>query len=55
MDWLLLVSTLPGQNGALRISVWRALKALGVANLRDGAYALPDRPDLAAAFQALER
>jgi hypothetical protein len=55
MRWLLLISTLPGQNGALRISVWRTLKALGVGNLRDGAYLLPDRPDLAAAFQALER
>ena len=55
MNWLLLISTLPGQNGALRISVWRTLKALGVGNLRDGAYVLPDRPDVAAAFQALER
>ena len=55
MNWLLLISTLPGQNGALRISVWRTLKSLGVGNLRDGAYLLPDRPDLAAAFQALER
>ena len=55
LNWLLLVSTLPGQNGALRISVWRTLKALGVANLRDGVYVLPDRPDLASAFQALER
>ena len=55
MNWLLLISTLPGQNGALRISVWRTLKALGVGNLRDGAYLLPDRPDLAAALQALER
>jgi hypothetical protein len=55
VNWLTLISTLPGQNGALRISVWRTLKALGVGNLRDGAYVLPDRPDLAAAFQALER
>lgn len=50
-----MISTLPGQNGALRISAWRALKALGVANLRDGAYAAPDRPELASAFQELER
>lgn len=55
MNWLTLISTLPGHNGALRISVWRTLKGLGVGNLRDGAYVLPDRPDLAAAFQALER
>ena len=55
MNWLLLVSTLPGQNGALRVSVWRTLKALGVGLLRDGVYVLPDRPDLATALQALER
>ena len=55
MNWLILISTLPGQNGALRISVWRTLKSLGVGNLRDGAYLLPDRPDLATAVQALER
>jgi hypothetical protein len=55
VNWLLLVSTLPGQNGALRISVWRALKALGVGLLRDGVYVMPDRPDLATALQALER
>lgn len=39
----------------MRISVWRALKALGVANLRDGAYALPDRSDLVATLQEVER
>ena len=55
MNGLLFISTLPGQNGALRISVWRTLKSLGVGNLRDGAYVLPDRPDLAAAFAALDR
>jgi hypothetical protein len=55
LNWLLLISTLPGQNGALRISVWRTLKSLGVGSLRDGAYALPDRPELASAFASLER
>jgi hypothetical protein len=55
MNWLLLISTLPGQNGALRISVWRALKSLGAGSLRDGTYVLPDRPDLHAALTAVER
>ncbi len=55
MDWLLLVSTLPGQNGALRIRSWRTLKALGAAALRDGVYLLPDRPDLADSLEALRR
>jgi hypothetical protein len=55
VHWLLFISTLPGQNGALRVSVWRSLKALGVGLLRDGVYVLPDRPDLVTALQALER
>jgi hypothetical protein len=52
MNWLVLVSTLPGQNGALRIRAWRTLKALGAATLRDGVYVLPERPELADALAA---
>ena len=33
--------TLPTQPNALRIRVWRYLKALGCKALRDGAYILP--------------
>ncbi|MEO7151115.1 MAG: chromate resistance protein ChrB domain-containing protein, partial [Burkholderiaceae bacterium] len=33
--------TLPTQPNAVRVRVWRALKALGCAALRDGAYLLP--------------
>lgn len=33
--------------------IWRAIKALGCAALRDGAYLLPDRPDHHDALQAL--
>jgi len=47
-----LVSSISGQNGALRIRAWRALKALGVGSLRDGVYALPDRPEFRDAFAA---
>ena len=36
-----LIATLPTQPNAVRLRVWRALKALGCAALRDGAYALP--------------
>lgn len=39
--WLLLIITLPGQNATLRMRLWRAVKALGAAVLRDGAYLLP--------------
>ncbi len=37
----MLVVTLPTQPNAVRLRVWRALKALGCAALRDGAYLLP--------------
>ncbi len=37
----ILVLTLPTQPNAVRLRVWRGLKALGCAALRDGAYLLP--------------
>ena len=39
--WSLLLVTLPTQPNAVRLRLWRALKALGCAALRDGAYLLP--------------
>lgn len=39
--WTLLLITLPSQPNAVRLRVWRALRALGCAALRDGAYLLP--------------
>ena len=39
--WALLLVTLPTRPNAVRLRVWRALKALGCAALRDGAYVLP--------------
>jgi hypothetical protein len=39
--WAILILTLPSQPNAVRVRVWRALKALGCAALRDGAYLLP--------------
>ena len=41
--WLLFLLTVQGQQGALRMRLWRTLKALGTAVLRDGAYLLPNR------------
>jgi hypothetical protein len=35
--------TLQGQQAAVRMRVWRGLKALGTAVLRDGVYLLPNR------------
>ncbi len=39
--WSLLLVTLPTQPNAVRLRIWRALKALGCVALRDGAYLLP--------------
>lgn len=52
-NWLLLVVSLPTDGATARMRIWRALKALGCAALRDGAYLLPDRPALRDALQAL--
>lgn len=41
MKWLLLILSLPTENAAARMRVWRALKACGAAVLRDGVYVLP--------------
>jgi hypothetical protein len=49
--WSALFLTLPTQPSAVRLRVWRALKALGCASLRDGVYVLPDAQ--AASFDAL--
>ncbi len=37
----ILIVTLPTQPSAVRLRIWRALKALGCVALRDGAYLLP--------------
>jgi hypothetical protein len=47
----LLLATLPTQPNAVRLRIWRGLKALGAAALRDGAYLLP--ADRVAEFDAL--
>jgi len=49
--WALLIVTLPTRPNAVRLRIWRALKALGCAALRDGAYLLPAAQ--AAALDAL--
>ena len=49
--WSILFLTLPTQPNAVRLRVWRALKTLGCAALRDGAYVLPK--EQAALFELL--
>lgn len=51
--WVLLVATLPGQNGGLRVRFWRQMKAMGAAILRDGVYLLPRQERLAQALDEL--
>lgn len=50
MDFLALFVSLPTQQSAGRMRIWRALRALGCATLRDGVYLLPESPQHAAAL-----
>ena len=52
-SWLLLVISLPTSSGTARMRIWRALKTLGSAALRDGAYLLPAGPEGAEALRDL--
>lgn len=54
-DWLVLSATLPTHPSALRVRVWRALKATGAGTLREGVYLLPAHASSAEALWALER
>lgn len=49
--WAILLITLPAQPNAVRLRIWRALKALGCVSLRDGTYLLPESH--AASLEAL--
>ena len=44
--WLLFVMSQPGKSTTPRIRLWRLLKGLGAAVLRDGVYLLPHREPL---------
>jgi hypothetical protein len=50
--WLLFILSLQGQQPAVRMRVWRALKALGTGVLRDGVYVLPNRDEFLGALGA---
>ena len=52
-SWLLFIASLPTTGATARMRLWRAIKALGCASLRDGAYLLPDTPAHAAALDDL--
>lgn len=44
-SWLLLILSLSGPQGTARVRIWRALKGLGAAVLRDGVHLLPATPE----------
>ena len=54
-DWLVLTATLPAHPSALRVRVWRALKATGAGTLREGVYVLPSAAPTAQALRDIER
>src|SRR5262249_34942691 len=49
--WFVFIMSQPGKSPTPRIRLWRLLKGLGAAVLRDGVYLLPHRATLR---QALE-
>jgi hypothetical protein len=49
--WLLLVSSVSGDNKTARMRIWRALKASGAGSLRDGVYVLPNSAEARKVFQ----
>lgn len=52
-SWLLLIVSLPTASATARMRIWRAIKAIGCAALRDGAYLLPAHAEPAAQLQPL--
>ncbi|MDF3831812.1 chromate resistance protein [Cupriavidus basilensis] len=52
-SWILLIVSLPTSGATARMRIWRTLKALGGAALRDGAYLLPARAEQVEQFREL--
>lgn len=51
--WLTLIVSLPSASATARMRIWRAVKTLGCAALRDGAYLLPAQAEQATQLQAM--
>lgn len=54
-DWLILTASLPTTPSGLRVRIWRALKSIGCATLREGVYLLPASAATAGELWAVER
>ena len=55
MLWLILTATLPTTPSGLRVRVWRTLKTIGCAPLREGVYLLPADAPTAKDLWAIEQ
>lgn len=51
--WLLLIYSVPAEPSRKRAFIWREVKTIGAAALRDGTYVLPDRAGTRAAAEAI--
>ncbi|MFC7368277.1 chromate resistance protein ChrB domain-containing protein [Vreelandella zhaodongensis] len=49
--WLVLIISLSGRAGTPRMRIWRALRSMGAAVMRDGVYLLPESPSRKEALQ----
>jgi hypothetical protein len=54
-NWITFILALPSENATARTRLWRALKALGAASMRDGVWLLPDQPELESVLAAQVR
>jgi len=53
MEFLAILVSLPTRQSAGRMRIWRALRTLGCATLRDGVYLLPESSEHAAALEQI--
>jgi hypothetical protein len=51
--WLLLIYTVPAKPTRKRAYIWREVKKIGAVYLRDGVCALPERPEILKAVEAI--
>ncbi|MEX2297468.1 MAG: chromate resistance protein ChrB domain-containing protein [Dongiaceae bacterium] len=54
-NWLMLSLKLPTDAASARVKFWRRLNGLGAVSLRNGLYALPNRPECREDFEWLRR
>ena len=53
MKWIILIISISTESSAMRMRIWRAIKAAGAASLRDGVYLLPARDESRSVFEAI--